>query len=124
MTKNFLYLSILVALITSLKSFDFFTSTVVAPTIEEMKLMLQTANTETKFALGLKLRLSEADISDIERLPGINLKIASEIMETRNAIIAKAKILQPDKRYKIFETIKGIGEIKAKQLALYLDVSG
>ena len=81
---------------------------------------LTSADTESRFAAGLKVNLSEIDRYDLELIPGIPQESSDEIMLRRLEIILKAISLPTTRQHEAFQLIKGIGPEKAKLLANFL----
>lgn len=81
-------------------------------------LLFHADDTETVFALGLRLPLACADLWSLEQIPQLSGRIAERLITHRIEIIQNARALGSKKA---LEGVFGVGEATAKRLLRYLD---
>jgi len=79
-------------------------------------------DTESRFATGLKIKLSDLERFDLELIAGIPQDASDEIIKRKNEIILKAISLPTDRSIEAFQIIHGIGPEKAKLLGKYIEL--
>ena len=77
-------------------------------------------NSETAFALGRRVKLSEVDLYDLELIPRLSEVVAIRILEQRNEIIDHARNLPTDQKYLALTKVRGVGAVTAMKLNNYL----
>jgi len=118
-TYKFFNLSSIIIIFCCLRYFFLQELSIPVLSLGEARLLLA-QNAETQYALGLRIKLQEAELSDIEMIPGMNLEMAIEMLDKKAILIEKAAKLSNEKKYKSFEIVKGVAEKKAKLLANFI----
>ena len=80
------------------------------------------SNFEAAFALNQRIKLSEADLYDLELIPRLSEAVALRILNQREQIIAHARNLPDSEKYKVFTEVRGVGNLTAQKLKDYLDL--
>lgn len=78
------------------------------------------SNTEQQFALGNKIKLSDADLYDLELIPGVSDTLGMNILVARHKIIAASNNKNSRLKINPFELAHGVGEKTASKLERYL----
>lgn len=71
-------------------------------------------NAEAAFARGIKIKLSDAALPDLELIPSLGTTLAGNIDLNRDAILSAARHLSIKDACFAFETIKGFGPKKRR----------
>ena len=77
------------------------------------------ADSETRLAMGHTISLESADMVDLELIPGISDTLAEELISDKDRLAELAKKIPKEEA---LETVKGIGEAKAKTIGRYLSL--
>jgi hypothetical protein len=77
------------------------------------------ADAETLLAFGARIPLACADMSDLELIPGVSDKLAIELLQKREQIIAHARDSSP---HEALQLAHGVGQHKAEVLASLLSL--
>lgn len=81
-------------------------------------LFIRADDSETVFALGLRLPLACADLWSVEQIPNLSGRVAERLVAHRTEILLNARALGPKQA---LENVFGVGEATAQQLLTYLD---
>lgn len=76
-------------------------------------------NSESCFALGYKFELQSADLYDIELIPKISEKVATQILNRRQSILTAAAMVPKELQAQALADIPGVGKVTAKKLLNY-----
>ncbi len=116
---NTFTLAVIIILITAWTVSYLTTSRRSSPT-KPRALLLRAEDTETAFALGLRLPLACADLWSLEQIPQLSGRVAERLITNRSEILRDARTLGPKRA---FERVFGVGEATAEKLLKYLDPS-
>lgn len=89
----------------------------------EIKLREQFAmpgNSESIFAHGQRIRVGDADLTDLEQIPGVSIRLLDEVFSRRHEIISSATHIPSEQKCHAFELVKGLGPKTAQTICSYI----